>query len=77
MFIQGPLLFKRPAVEPSERAAVSNYAIVQENEEDHSSTQSPESVSEMQPSSTANPMGAGSVYEVHNMYLSAVFAWLN
>ncbi|KAI4869663.1 phosphate transporter [Hypoxylon rubiginosum] len=52
MFLQGPLLFKRPAVLPSERAAVPNYAVVQDEEEEHSSTRSPESITEIHPSST-------------------------
>ncbi|XXH05982.1 Adenylosuccinate synthase [Hypoxylon texense] len=52
MFVQGPLLFKRPAVLPSERAAVPNYAVVQDEEEEQSSTRSPESISEIQPTST-------------------------
>ncbi|KAI1771936.1 phosphate transporter [Hypoxylon cercidicola] len=54
MFLQGPLLFKRPAVQPSDRAAVPNYAVVQDEGEDHSSTRSPESLSEIQPVSTPN-----------------------
>ena len=32
MFIQGPLLFKRPAVEPSAQAVAPKYAVVQEVE---------------------------------------------
>ncbi|ORY11113.1 phosphate transporter [Clohesyomyces aquaticus] len=32
MFILGPALFKRPAVEASERSVVPNYAVVQEDE---------------------------------------------
>ncbi|KAI1404834.1 phosphate transporter [Hypoxylon fuscum] len=47
MFLQGPLLFKRPAIEQSERCAVPNYAVVQE-EDEQVPTSSPESVSETQ-----------------------------
>ncbi|KAI2604406.1 putative sodium/phosphate symporter [Hypoxylon fragiforme] len=46
MFLQGPLLFKRPAVAVSERAAVPNYAVIQEDEDQASSTRSPESISD-------------------------------
>ncbi|OTA68558.1 phosphate transporter [Hypoxylon sp. EC38] len=50
MFIYGPLLFRRPAVELSERANVPNYAVVQDDETDHTSnhtSSSPESFSEL------------------------------
>ncbi|KAE8452328.1 hypothetical protein EG329_001028 [Mollisiaceae sp. DMI_Dod_QoI] len=52
MFIQGPLLFKRPAPEHADRAVVPNYAVVQEEDEEQSSTRSPESVSEYDASKT-------------------------
>ena len=44
MFILGPLLFKRPAPADADRANVPNYAVVQEEQEEQSSTRSPESV---------------------------------
>lgn len=37
MFIQGPLLFRRPAPEHNERAVVPNYAVVQHDESEHGS----------------------------------------
>lgn len=37
-FIYGPLLFKRPAPEASERANVPNYAVVQDDDEEDAST---------------------------------------
>ncbi|RDW74916.1 1,2-dihydroxy-3-keto-5-methylthiopentene dioxygenase-2 [Coleophoma cylindrospora] len=46
MFIQGPLLFKRPAPAVADRALVPNYAVVQEDEEEHTSAHSGASVSE-------------------------------
>jgi len=52
MFIQGPLLFKRPAPEHADRAVVPNYAVVQEDDEEQSSTRSPESISEYDTSKT-------------------------
>lgn len=114
MFIQGPLLLKRPIPEYAEQAVVPNYAVVQE---DNESLRSPESVSDAQPASTPteehekklnsmeadkqaaykvimaegetklnnkllrsrgpmgwamrtlrdNPMGAGEIYELHNI----------
>ncbi|KAI2616108.1 putative sodium/phosphate symporter [Hypoxylon sp. NC1633] len=115
MFLQGPLLFKRTPPEYSEQAAVPDYAVVQEDEEDHSSTRSPESIDDIQPVGTPkrehekkidieskqasyqeiiaegegrlhakllksrgpmgwamrtlrdNPMGAGEIYELHNI----------
>ncbi|KAJ9131344.1 putative sodium/phosphate symporter [Pleurostoma richardsiae] len=45
MFVYGPLLFKRPAPADAEQAKVPNYAVVQEDEEEHSSTRSPGSLS--------------------------------
>ncbi|KAI1138185.1 phosphate transporter [Hypoxylon sp. FL0543] len=56
MFIYGPLLFKRPTPEFSERANVPNYAVVQEEETDQ--TRSPDSLSETRPAS-----GPGSEHE--------------
>jgi sodium-dependent phosphate transporter len=56
MFILGPQLFKRPAVAVADQANVPNYAVVQEDEEDHaqpeqssSSTRSPKSVDDNDP----------------------------
>ncbi|KUJ08013.1 phosphate transporter [Mollisia scopiformis] len=46
MFIQGPLLFKRPAPADADRANVPNYAVVQDEEEEHVSARTPESGSE-------------------------------
>ncbi|RDW85915.1 1,2-dihydroxy-3-keto-5-methylthiopentene dioxygenase-2 [Coleophoma crateriformis] len=46
MFIQGPLLFKRPAPAVADRAIVPNYAVVQDEEEEHTSAHSGASVSE-------------------------------
>ncbi|KAK7721580.1 hypothetical protein SLS57_005260 [Botryosphaeria dothidea] len=48
MFVQGPLLFYRPAVAPGDHAKVPNYAVVQEDEDEHSgsSSHSTESVVE-------------------------------
>ena len=48
MCIQGPLLFKRPAVDHADRASVPNYAVVQDDEEEeqHSSARSHIFVSE-------------------------------
>ncbi len=40
MFVQGPLLYKRPVVEEADRANVPNYAVVQDDEPEHSSTDS-------------------------------------
>ncbi|CAG8954930.1 hypothetical protein HYFRA_00008618 [Hymenoscyphus fraxineus] len=45
MFIQGPLLFKRPAPAHADRSVVPNYAVVQHDEE-IPSTPPPESISE-------------------------------
>ncbi|KAK4208182.1 phosphate-repressible phosphate permease pho-4 [Rhypophila decipiens] len=39
MFIYGPALLKRPVVLPGDEAAVPNYAVVQEDEEDETSQQ--------------------------------------
>jgi solute carrier family 20 (sodium-dependent phosphate transporter) len=46
MFIQGPLLFKRPVIAEVDHANVTNYAVVQEDdfEEEQSSTRSLESI---------------------------------
>jgi solute carrier family 20 (sodium-dependent phosphate transporter) len=44
MFVQGPLLFKRPAPADADIAKVPNYAVVQEEDEEDSSTRSPNSV---------------------------------
>ena len=49
MFIQGPLLFKRPTPADADQANVPNYAVVQEEQEEQSSTRSPESVGEYDP----------------------------
>jgi len=46
MFVQGPLLLRRPAPAHADRAVVPNYAVVQDDDEEHSSTRSPDSVSE-------------------------------
>ncbi|KAI1209657.1 phosphate transporter [Annulohypoxylon truncatum] len=56
MFVYGPLLFKRPILESADRADVPNYAVVQDDEAEHSSssTRSPESLSEIQPVSKEN-----------------------
>jgi sodium-dependent phosphate transporter len=37
MFIQGPLLFRRPYPQDNERAVVPNYAVVQHDEAEHTS----------------------------------------
>ncbi|KAF3069627.1 Phosphate-repressible phosphate permease pho-4 [Daldinia childiae] len=115
MFIQGPLLFKRPIPENSEVANIPNYAVIQDEEEEHASTRS-ESISDHPATSSSNeenekrlatieakqttykeivaqgenklnekllnsrgpmgwamrtlrdnPMGAGEIYELHNM----------
>jgi sodium-dependent phosphate transporter len=48
MFVQGPLLFKRTPPANADRANVPNYAVVQdEEEEEHVSTRSPESLDEI------------------------------
>ncbi|KAF2191608.1 hypothetical protein K469DRAFT_732914 [Zopfia rhizophila CBS 207.26] len=52
MFILGRLLFKRPAPADADWANVLNYAVVQEEQEDQSSTSSPESVGEYDVSGT-------------------------
>ncbi|KAK5944640.1 hypothetical protein PMZ80_003923 [Knufia obscura] len=44
MFIQGPLLFKRPTPTDAEFADVPNYAVVQDDKEDTSSMDSPKLV---------------------------------
>jgi sodium-dependent phosphate transporter len=49
MFIQGPLLLRRPAPANADRAFVPNYAVVQEDDEEQTSTRSPDSVSEDDP----------------------------
>ncbi|KAH6644969.1 putative sodium/phosphate symporter [Truncatella angustata] len=46
MFIYGPALFKRQAVEGAEQAKVPNYAVVQEDEEEHSSARSEKSLTD-------------------------------
>lgn len=46
MFIMGPLLLKRPTPADADRVTVPNYAVVQEAPMEHSSTRSPESISE-------------------------------
>ncbi|KAI1637845.1 phosphate transporter [Biscogniauxia mediterranea] len=46
MFIQGPLLFKRPAPADCDRAAVPDYAVVQDDDEEDLPTSSPESLVE-------------------------------
>ncbi|XDG08800.1 hypothetical protein ABKA04_008415 [Annulohypoxylon sp. FPYF3050] len=125
MFVYGPLLLKRPEVEHADQADVPNYAVVQDDEAEHSSasTHAPESLSEIQPvskeTSTSdekntrpvdvearqltskeiakagesrlhakllkrrgpmgwamrtlrdNPMGAGEIYELHNIRILA------
>ncbi|KAI1439465.1 phosphate transporter [Annulohypoxylon stygium] len=125
MFVYGPLLLKRPEVEHADQADVPNYAVVQDDEAEHSSasTHTPESLSEIQPvskeTSTSdekntrpvdvearqltskeiakagesrlhakllkrrgpmgwamrtlrdNPMGAGEIYELHNIRILA------
>ncbi|EKG19498.1 Phosphate transporter [Macrophomina phaseolina MS6] len=38
MFVQGPLLFYRPVVAPGDEAKVPNYAVVQDEDEEHSSS---------------------------------------
>ncbi|KAF2872322.1 phosphate transporter [Massariosphaeria phaeospora] len=43
MFLMGPLLFRRPAPEGAERAIIPNYAVVQEDDDDLSSTNSAKS----------------------------------
>lgn len=114
--LQGPLLFRRPAVAEAERAVVPNYAVVQEEDEVDNTHSAPGSVSgtstptekqadqekdvvasetrqltykELQEQGDArlrakllkkrgplgwamrtlrdNPMGAGQIYELHNM----------
>ncbi|KAL1616519.1 hypothetical protein SLS56_011385 [Neofusicoccum ribis] len=47
MFIQGPLLFKRPAPADADRAHVPNYAVVHEEEDEQVSTRSPDSITEL------------------------------
>jgi sodium-dependent phosphate transporter len=121
MFLQGPLLFKRPVVAVADEANVPNYAVVQE-EDEQSSNQSQKSASEYDPNTAGhddishekalavteakqssykeimaegqskhhekllknrgplgwamrtlrdNPMGAGQLYELHNMKIVA------
>ncbi|KAI1455909.1 phosphate transporter [Annulohypoxylon moriforme] len=120
MFVYGPLLFKRPVPENADRADVPNYAVVQDDEAEHSSSSTHSS--EIQPvskeTSTSdvekkpvdvesrqltskeiaaagesklhakllksrgpmgwamrtlrdNPMGAGEIYELHNIRILA------
>ncbi|OTB05096.1 hypothetical protein M426DRAFT_143331 [Hypoxylon sp. CI-4A] len=53
MFLYGPLLLNRPAPEHSERAAIPNYAVVQEEEvNEQSSTRSPGSITDIRPSNS-------------------------
>lgn len=52
-FIQGPLLFSRPAPPDSERAIVPNYAVVQEDDDEGAMTSS--SVSALEGASTSTP----------------------
>jgi solute carrier family 20 (sodium-dependent phosphate transporter) len=54
MFIYGPALFKRPVVEGAEQAKVPNYAVVQEDEEHHSSAHSDKSFTESADGVVAN-----------------------
>ncbi|POR38460.1 Phosphate transporter [Tolypocladium paradoxum] len=44
MFLMGPLLFKRPAPADADRAAVPNYAVVQDEHEDETYAVSPRSI---------------------------------
>lgn len=44
MFVQGPLLFKRPAPADADRAMVPDYAVVHDDEDDQSFTRSPDSI---------------------------------
>lgn len=112
MFIYGPLLYNRPVVAESDQANVPNYAVVQEDEDDLPTHQSPtptesdhqnekklvESDADVRPPPTYkeiqaqgerklhekllkkrgpmgwamrtlrdNPMGAGRIYELHNI----------
>ena len=46
MFILGPSLFKRPVPADAEQANIPDYAVVQEDQEERSSTRSPGSASE-------------------------------
>ncbi len=46
MFVQGPLLFKRPAPADADRAKVPNYAVVQDEHDDQTLAGSPMSVGE-------------------------------
>ncbi|KAF2432347.1 putative sodium/phosphate symporter [Tothia fuscella] len=46
MFIMGPALFKRPAVEVADRAVVPNYAVVQHDDDDITSARSHDSSSD-------------------------------
>ncbi|KAI1384142.1 putative sodium/phosphate symporter [Hypoxylon trugodes] len=114
MFIYGPLLLNRPEPEYSERAIVPNYAVIQEDEEEQTSTNSESLSDTIRPASNPseenekkaatletktykeiaaegesrlhakliqgrgpmgwamrtlrdNPMGAGEIYELHNI----------
>ncbi|KND92828.1 Phosphate-repressible phosphate permease pho-4 [Tolypocladium ophioglossoides CBS 100239] len=46
MFLMGPLLFKRPAPADADRAAVPNYAVVQDEHDDEAYAGSPKSIGE-------------------------------
>jgi sodium-dependent phosphate transporter len=116
MFIEGPLLFKRPVPAESDRANVPNYAVVQNDDEEDEENASPESLSDSKSEENNekklvlaeatqasykeivaqgqnklnakllkkrgpfgwamrtlrdNPMGAGQIYELHNMKILA------
>lgn len=74
MFIQGPLLFKRPAPADADRANVPNYAVVQDEEEEQS-TRSPGSLSESDASKNeAGDMAITSSAEDNEKKLAAVEA---
>ncbi|CAD0045364.1 unnamed protein product [Aureobasidium pullulans] len=83
MFIYGPALLNRPVHESAEKASVPDYAVVQDEEDDDKNYQELQAQSDYKlkqrllkkrgPMGWAmrtlenNPMGAGQIYEIHNM----------
>ena len=63
MFLQGPLLFKRPAPVDADRAAVPNYAVVQGEDEDLFSTAEPKAAVEYDVGRKENENGGMPIME--------------
>ncbi|KAG0650268.1 Phosphate-repressible phosphate permease pho-4 [Hyphodiscus hymeniophilus] len=75
MFIHGPLLFRRPEPAHADRANVPDYAVIQEEEAEQSSTRSPGSISESEVGKDEiRAAGATSLPEDHEKKLANIEA---